>query len=1334
MNMQKGLSNEICNDGKVKNELNNAPVLKSMLNAAPIAMNLWSENMANIVCNKYMLNLFNVKSEQEYLENFYKFSPEFQPNGITSVEMSQLNFEKAVKDGMNVFHWLHVLPNGEEIPCEISLVRIDGYDKDKYIIGFIRDLRPEFLQVNDEKYDYYFKDIVPTNILLNKISDLSKEWFFSIDLRTGNMKQYKQTGKKNAGQDGETYAIDELIKTGIIHKDDVKIYKNIIDNLKAGVYKSYDIRVLNDNNEYRYTRMVYHVVKAKKDEPIFVIGKGIDVHEQKVFEERSQKDLLTNCYNKISSEQIIELKLKSAPNGEHALFMIDIDNFKGINDNLGHFFGDEVLKEIAEGLRSVFRGADIIARVGGDEFSVFIENVQDINILKKKAEKILNIYNKTYSGEYNSYSISGSVGVAVYPTSGSTFEELYQNADKALYRAKAMGKNRYVFYSDTLRDGTMRSTTKIDNADRLAGTYFDYDLISSVFNILYERNGDNVSIDFALKYICQKYGADRSYVFETLDNGATFTNTFEYCKEGISSEINNLQELPADIFVDFVEKAHNGIIYSNNLRETLELDRAFETMANQGILSFIHAQIKKDDKMTFFIGLDDCTKTRVWSEREINSLQYVGKLLSVILQGTHLREEVNKLAESNKNSTHILDSTDSVIYISDIDTYELLYLNSACIEAVGNPTEDQWRNGKCYKVLQGLDKPCEFCTNHLLKEDEFYEWSYYNPMIDGTFLLKDKLIPFDGRLARLEIATNISKITTLERELQEKLEDERFLANCVEMLHTGKEPTVSIYKLLESVANYYNGERSYIFEVSSCGKYIRNTFEWCKDGASSYKGSLQDFEVSQFTYIFEKCKQEAAFFMNAKELDENKNEIEYNLMAMHNLENLIVGPILSQNHTQLTGFVGVDNPQSNNEKPFIIQSVAKFIANFLDETELVTKLNKLSYYDTLTGIKNRQSYNDFIKQLDKKHIDSLGVIYIDIKGLSTINDSKGVLFGDSVLKKLAKILSNIFDSDVYRVGGDEFIVLKQNMVENVFEEKIDALRQELNKENDFNVTIGYTWNPNYDKAIEKTEHYENADKYKRILNNNLEMEIKNNKFVVFLQPQLDFATGKVLSAEALVRRKGAKGVFQPPIAFIPFYEKEGIISKIDTFVLETVCKTLKEWKEDGKTHIESVAVNCSRMTIAEEGIVEKFSGICSKYGINKSQIVIEITETTNEISESVLMEIIQSFNDAGFSVSLDDFGCGYSNLTSFVISDFDEVKIDMKLINDIHENEKSKALTEVVLVLCNKLNGLISVAEGVECKEQSEILKEMGCTKGQGYYFDKPMQIDEFTKKYILNK
>ncbi len=1319
---------------RLEREFELAPLLKAFLDCAPLAMNVWNGKMENIMCNRHVLDIFKIDDGNQYLENFYKFSPMYQPNGITSEEMSKICFGKVIEEGYNTFSWMHQTLSGEEVPSKITLFKIKETGQDIYIVGFVQDLRYEFSSHRVVDYDYYFTDIIPQSVLIDEMSDLSDEWFFSLDLRTGNFHYYGNTWSNNiSGQ--STLTESEMFELGLIHKDDIELYKEMIGNLKSGKNETYDIRFLT-NDSYRYSKIACKVIKDPNGNPVFAVGKGSDIHEQKIFEERSQKDLLTNCYNKISSENIIEEKLKTLKNGSHAFFIVDIDNFKGINDNLGHFFGDEVLREISASLKATFRDIDIVARIGGDEFTVFVEHITDIEIVKMKAEKILEVYSRTYAGSYSEYSISGSVGISRYPKDGTTYSELYQNADKALNQAKIMGKNRFVIYTDDLDVGTTRSITKIENANRIASSFFDYELISAVFNILYEKNGNDESINEALKYLCQKYNADRSYIFETLDGGLSYSNTFEFCKDGISAEIENLQELPVELFVDFIDKSHNDIIYSNDLRETFEHEGAFELMANQDILSFAHAQVKREGEMTFFIGLDDCTKTRVWSEREINSLQYIGKLISIILQGANLRREVDKLLERNTNSAHILDSSDNIVYVSDIETSELLYLNKTALAMAGNPTKEQWQGKKCSEVLPDIAFNCDNISSNFLIEndyidDKYYEWSVHSERLDKTFLIKEKLIPYNGKLAKLDIATNVSELTKLEQKLKERLEDEQFITNCVGMLHTDSDPASSIYSLLAAVTNYFDSERSYIFEISQCGNYISNTFEYCANGAQPFKEHLQNLPIADLSLLLNKCDEHGSFCMNIDEALRSKNTLEYELMSMQNLTDIVVGSIRLDG-SPITGFVGVDNPKKNKEKIGIIRSVSKFTASFLDATELVAKLNNLSYYDTLTGIKNRHSYNSALKEIDSKEITSLGIAYIDILGLSSINETRGIMFGDNVLITLANTLMSIFGSSVFRVGGDEFVVLLENIEEMDFERDIVRLKEKLSESHDFRASIGYTWNKNLETASNGFDKLYYGEKYSRILCENLDMEISNGKYIVYLQPQVDFADGKVKSAEALIRRVGAEGALQPPISFVPFYEKEGIISKIDTFVVDTVCKTLREWQDEGKTEIAAVAVNCSRTTIAEQGIVEKFSEICKKHGVSPSRIVIEITETINGINEQALTNIIERFSDAGFLISLDDFGSGYSNLTSLVMSDFDEIKIDMKLINDIHQNPKSKALTEVAITLCSKLDNLMSIAEGVEVAEQCDILKEMGCNKGQGYYFDKPMPIEQFKEKYVM--
>ncbi len=1165
--------------------------------------------------------------------------------------------------------------------------------------------------------------------LLVMMTELSNEWFFSYDLKSSEMQYYGSIVESFGKSTTVSVTLGSSLEIGVVHPDDSDLFLRFIDNIKKGHFESVDIRYKQKDDSYRYYRIMYKTIRDENGAPVFVVGKGIDVHDQKMLEERSKIDLLTECYNKISAEQLITERLQQESDSIHALFIVDIDNFKSINDNFGHFFGDEVLKEVAHNLKSSFRSQDIVARIGGDEFIVFVENTSDIEMLKSKAKKIMEAFDKRYSAADRDYSISGSVGIAMYPMSGERYDMLYKSADKALYQAKMLGKNQFVFYNESLVDGTMRDLTRVENVNRVAGSYFDYALISAVFDILYESNADNFSVDRVMKIVGQKYDADRCYIFETFDNGETYDNTFEWCKEGITAEIDNLKGVTKEVLnTFFVDATEQGILYTNDLDSMFGRTEAYDLMADQGIKSFAHAQIKKGDKVAFFLGLDDCTKQRVWSEKEINSLVYIAKIISIIFQSKHLQTRLGELTEYNMISAYLSEYTNDLVYVSDIETYELLHVNKSVLEALGNPPDSAWKNKKCYEILQGKEAPCEFCTNDRLVEGEFYEWTYFNPTFQKLFFLKDCLVPMQGKQVRLEVATDITQLDLLESELKIRLDEERLLFNCIETLHSGETPSVCIEKLLCIIAGYYGADRCYIFEFDNVNELINNTYEWCAEGIVTQKDQLQNINKSNIKTWCDKFIEEGEFYIDKLEEDLPKDSPEYDSLAAQGIETLISAPIKDADDV-LTGFIGVDNPRVNKNNTMLMRSVAKFVANFLDETKLLENLNLLSYHDTLTGAKNRHSFSKMLRQFEEIKLTSLGVAYIDVLGLKSINEVKGLEYGDDVLKRLSLDICEVFGDDVYRVGGDEFTVIVKDVTEEVFEQKLSTFK-EIIKNEDFETNIGYTWNKTF-SDVPNAMSSSKGNRYSSILSQNLNNEIKDDKFVVYLQPQVDLDTGCVTGAEALVRRIGGDNKLQPPDSFIPFYEKEGMINLIDLHVFEVVCKTIKKWIDSGHDKGVTVAVNCSRMTIMEAGIADKLIDICRRHGVDSSRIIIEITETISGVSERKMSQITSTFSRLGFKLSLDDFGSGYSNLSTLKYTVFDELKLDRSLTGELITDEKSRTLTLSALKLCKEIGGLVSIAEGIEYPEQHEILKNMNCDKGQGFYYARPMPIDDFSRKYV---
>jgi diguanylate cyclase (GGDEF)-like protein len=179
-----------------------------------------------------------------------------------------------------------------------------------------------------------------------------------------------------------------------------------------------------------------------------IISKLRGKEKEKQLENKADTDLLTGLNNKLATERKIKEYMAHNPNTQSMLFVLDIDNFKKINDTMGHAFGDEVLRSLGQQIGVIFRTSDIIGRVGGDEFMIFLKGITDDSVIRKEARKVEAFFKSFQAGEYVKYAATASIGVAIYPQEGNDFETLYKAADQGLYKAKKRGKNQLAFYRD----------------------------------------------------------------------------------------------------------------------------------------------------------------------------------------------------------------------------------------------------------------------------------------------------------------------------------------------------------------------------------------------------------------------------------------------------------------------------------------------------------------------------------------------------------------------------------------------------------------------------------------------------------------------------------------------------------------------------------------------------------------------------------------------------------------------------------------------------------------------------------------------------------------------
>lgn len=688
----------------------------------------------------------------------------------------------------------------------------------------------------------------------------------------------------------------------------------------------------------------------------------------------------------------------------------------------------------------------------------------------------------------------------------------------------------------------------------------------------------------------------------------------------------------------------------------------------------------------------------------------------------------------------ITDESDNVIYISDPETYELIHLNKAAKELFHIPSDADVCGQKCYKVLQGKDAPCDFCTNKLLSTEGFYTWEYYNPIVGQHFILKDKLIDVGGRLLRMEIATDITEKAQTAQELNNRLSVEEALVRCIGTLKSGTHVDTAINSLLKHVGNFYHADRAYIFEIDYECSVVNNTYEWCDEKATPEIENLQNVPLSAIERWIEAFDESGFIQISSVGKNLDHGSLEYQVLEPQGIERLIAAPLMDESGETI-GFIGVDNPEENFESAHLLTSISYFIVDDLEKRRMITQLERMSYEDALTGTKNRNCYFKRLRELQDQEDISLGVVYLDINGLKRTNDTYGHSYGDEIIKTASGCLKSVFERDIYRIGGDEFVTLCVDMDQDVFNKKVEKLRTLADDNETCSFSIGAKWDKGEFNAadliadadelmyINKQSYYQSSlasmPRHRAIFIKELCTAIKEGAYVVHLQPKVELRTQHIYGAEALVRRREDDGSLTSPAKFISLLESEGAIRYIDFFVLETVCQTLARWKEDGIPLLQ-IAVNFSRVTLMEDTVVETMVKLCRKYDVDPLWITIEVTESIGRMDMELLKALILKIVNAGFSISLDDFGSQYSNLAILSSIDFDELKFDRSLIKNIVGNEKSSVIIHHAIRMGKMLNKTASVAEGIETEAQLELLEDMECDYGQGYYFSKPVSIEDF--------
>lgn len=314
-------------------------------------------------------------------------------------------------------------------------------------------------------------------------------------------------------------------------------------------------------------------------------------------------------------------------------------------------------------------------------------------------------------------------------------------------------------------------------------------------------------------------------------------------------------------------------------------------------------------------------------------------------------------------------------------------------------------------------------------------------------------------------------------EVEERLSISMTLNQSVKALSANVDTDAAINELLGIINAYFDADRCYIFETIHDGKALKNTYEHVRAGVSAQIENLQDVPIDVISIWMASFEKNEAYFMST--LDQEKGSAAYNMLQEQQVDRLLAVPLKKQD--EIIGFLGVDNPRKHYDDPTLLSTIRYFIMNSVERKERRQQLEKLSYRDMLTGLYNRNKYIRVLEASEGKSLHDVGVAYMDLNGLKKMNDEKGHEAGDDLIRAAAGALTDVFPDQAFRVGGDEFVIVREGISETAFSEKIDQLRENMERRK-VSVSIGNQWaaeERGIEEMLKRADHrmYEEKKRY-----------------------------------------------------------------------------------------------------------------------------------------------------------------------------------------------------------------------------------------------------------------
>ena len=1072
--------------------------------------------------------------------------------------------------------------------------------------------------------------------------------------------------------------IEKAISFFTLRDDQDKVRMEYIRFLDfAGEYCWYQLKGRAETDESGKLTSVYGTLAYVDDET---------KHQE---EEKSlSRDPLTKLLKVEAFDKEVTGYLEELPEGVIPnLMIVDLDDFATWENHFSEIGADGALIEIGRILKRAFRGSDIIGRIDIDRFGIMMKGVRATNILLERAAYIRQTVKDVWSDFENNGFITVSIGIAAMHGKEATFDKLQARALSALNDAKLSGKDNYVLY-----------TSDMERLDTSVNPILSTKEMEMIRNILDPMRSWAYAVDDNYQLL---------YRNEVLDN-----RLGNKCEGMCYAVIKGYEEPCNDCPINKMGKTQTSFdcnVYSPSLRSTIPM-RANRIVMRNGKSVYLIASVKEDIETQIAAMTESENRTKESLVRMMDIIWDINltKNTCVRLKEQGVRSFIDVRIDNYKNLRERFSN--EVIYAEDrakfLEATEPSMIRQNAL--AGNRTictelrfasvsgEDNWYG--MYVVV--LYDPNETDDDGVRSEERI--------MIVCLNLNEYKKRSIEAVETRIKYEIMHEKSSILK---DMALNYERY-ENVNDMIG------ILVYEYTVADNSYYlcsNFED--VFEINR--KALDN--EWSL--ISSLKVHADDQEM--FDKFIETAKSSAMIQRITVRI--------YNRFGVPVWYTIVLQTLRGLNNVPVR-YLGT-------------------LQNVNTEMKIKAEMEYRADYDSMTGLYNSETFYKKAAAIIADDPDSqFVVISIDIDRFRLINDRYGIDAGNRTLQTVGKTIREVSPkgSIAKRYQGDVFSVLLKYDSDQDLVNYMSKLSAEVRNARVVPMAISLTYGIykvgdadipvrlmcDRARAVKKqikgsalTNYAVYDDIIRLKMREQAEIEeemntaLANNEFVMFLQPQMDLHTQKICGAEALVRWKHPiKGILVPA-QFLSLFESNGFITKMDKFIWELACRYIKDLQKRGI--YLPVSVNISRVHIGTTNLSEILMNLVKKYEIDPKYLELEITENLFMEDVDELFTEMSALKELGFKIMMDDFGSGYSSLNMLRNAPVDTLKIDRFFLDEIMSTDRGKIIVEASVRMAKQL-GLNVIAEGVETQEQLDFLASIDCDIVQGYYYSRPVPVEEF--------